>query len=110
MHIYAEISIQRANRWVTKCKRLAIGVVHTRRTDRLLVSTSRLTVVGSPDTILTLPDFTEAAGSLGYVGNTIFLAPDNIGLTYDDGSSDDDDDTPGTGGDGGGDEGNPLST
>ena len=94
----------------------AIGVVHTRRSDRLLVSTSRLTVVGSPDTILTLPDFTEAAGSLGYVGNTIFLAPDNIGLTYDDGSSDDDDeDTPGsggggTGGDGSGDEGNPLST
>ncbi len=94
-----------------------VAVIHTRRSDRLLVSTSRITVVGSVDTILTLPDFSQAAGSLGYVGNSIYLSPDNISLDYDsggDGGSDDDDDTPSGGGGSnggggsGGEDSNPL--
>lgn len=94
-----------------------VAVIHTRRSDRLLVSTSRITVVGSVDTILTLPDFSQAAGSLGYVGNSIYLSPDNISLDYDSGGgggSDDDDDTPSGGGGSnggggsGGEDSNPL--
>lgn len=91
----------------------AVAAVHTRRSDRLLVSTARLTVLGDVNTILSLPSFSVAAGSLGYIGNDVFLAPDNIVGIYDDGtgdgSGDDDDDD--TGGDtgGGGTGSNPLN-
>ena len=80
----------------------AVAAVHTRRSDRLLVSTARLTVLGDVNTILSLPSFSVAAGSLGYIGNDVFLAPDNIVGIYDEGTDDDDDTDTGGGGTGGG--------
>lgn len=80
----------------------AVAAVHSRRSDRLLVSTARLTVLGDVNTILSLPSFSVAAGSLGYVGNSVFLSPDNVSGTVDDGTDDDDTGDDNTGGDDGG--------
>ena len=85
----------------------AVAAVHSRRSDRLLVSTARLTVLGDVNTILSLPSFSTAASSLGYIGNNVFLAPDSIVDSYDNDSGDDEgeggnDDEGGGGGSGGG--------
>lgn len=93
----------------------ATAVVHTRRTEKLLVSSARLQVTGDISTLLSDSTFAASASSLGYTEDNIFLEPDSTVPTTGNGSADtggtEDDDTgsSNTGGnDSSGEDSNPL--
>lgn len=65
----------------------ATAVVHTRRTEKLLVSSARLQVTGDIDTLLSDSTFAASANSLGYTEDDIFLEPDSTVPTTGNGSS-----------------------
>lgn len=93
----------------------ATAVVHTRRTEKLLVSSARLQVTGDISTLLSDSTFAASASSLGYTEDNIFLEPDSTVPTTGNGSADtggtEDDDTGGSdtgGNDSSGEDSNPL--
>lgn len=93
----------------------ATAVVHTRRTEKLLVSSARLQVTGDISILLSDSTFAASATSLGYTEDNIFLEPDSTVPTTGNGSADtggtEDDDTgsSNTGGnDSSGEDSNPL--
>lgn len=93
----------------------ATAVVHTRRTEKLLVSSARLQVTGDISTLLSDSTFAASASSLGYTEDNIFLEPDSTVPTTDNGSADtggtEDDDTGSSdtgGNDSSGEDSNPL--
>lgn len=55
----------------------ATAVVHTRRTEKLLVSSARLQVTGDIGILLSDSTFAASATSLGYTEGDIFLEPDS---------------------------------
>lgn len=93
----------------------ATAVVHTRRTEKLLVSSARLQVTGDISTLLSDSTFAASASSLGYTEDNIFLEPDSTVPTTGNGSADtggtenDDTGSSNTGGnDSSGEDSNPL--
>ncbi len=99
----------------TDCEVYATAVVHTRRTEKLLVSSARLQVTGDISTLLSDSTFATSANSLGYTEGDIFLEPDSTvpvtgnGPGSTGGTEDDDTGSSGTGNSGGsGEDSNPL--
>ena len=94
----------------------ATAVVHTRRTEKLLVSSARLQVTGDINTLLSDSTFAASANSLGYTEGDIFLEPDstvpvtsNGSGSTDDTEEDDNTGSSGTGNnDSSGEDSNPL--